>query len=83
MIGELQEQLLEKKVTISLTPAARRYLAGHGYEPAYGARPLRRMIMKEIGDILTEEILFGQLTKGGKVRIGRKQNKMTFNFPKA
>jgi ATP-dependent Clp protease ATP-binding subunit ClpA len=83
MIGELQEQLLEKKVTISLTPAARRYLAGHGYEPAFGARPLRRMIMKEIGDILTEEILFGQLTKGGKVRIGRKQNKMTFNFPKA
>ena len=81
MIGELQEQLSEKKVTISLTPAARRYLAGHGYEPAYGARPLRRMIMKEIGDILTEEILFGQLTKGGKVRIGRRNKQMTFRFP--
>jgi ATP-dependent Clp protease ATP-binding subunit ClpA len=82
MIGELQEQLAEKKVEISLTPAARRYIAGHGYEPAYGARPLRRMIMKEIGDVLTEEILFGQLTKGGKVRIGRKNNAMTFRFPK-
>jgi len=82
MIGELQEQLAEKKVQISLTPAARRYIAGHGYEPAYGARPLRRMIMKEIGDVLTEEILFGQLTKGGKVRIGRKNNAMTFRFPK-
>ena len=81
MIGELQEQLSEKKVEISLTPAARRYLASHGYEPAYGARPLRRMIMKEIGDILTEEILFGRLTKGGKVRIGRKNKAMTFRFP--
>jgi len=81
MIRELQTQLSEKKVTISLTPAARRYLARHGYEPAYGARPLRRMIMKEIGDVLTEEILFGRLTKGGEVRIGRKNKTMTFRFP--
>lgn len=81
MIGELQEQLSEKKVEISLTPAARRYIAGHGYEPAYGARPLRRLIMKEIGDVLTEEILFGKLAKGGKVRIGRKNKVMTFRFP--
>ncbi len=81
MIRELQSQLSEKKVTISLTPAARRYLARHGYEPAYGARPLRRIIMKEIGDVLTEEILFGRLTRGGEVRIGRKNKTMTFRFP--
>ncbi len=81
MIRELQTLLSEKKVTISLTPAARRYLARHGYEPAYGARPLRRMIMKEIGDVLTEEILFGRLTRGGAVRIGRKNKTMTFRFP--
>jgi ATP-dependent Clp protease ATP-binding subunit ClpA len=82
MIGELQEQLSEKKVKISLTPAARRHLARHGYEPAYGARPLRRLITKEIGDVLTEEILFGRLHKGGEVRIGRKNKTMTFKFPK-
>ncbi len=82
MIGELQAQLAEKKVTIKLTPAARKYLAREGYEPAYGARPLRRLIMKEIGDVLTEEILFGHLKKGGEVRIGRKNNEMTFRFPK-
>jgi ATP-dependent Clp protease ATP-binding subunit ClpA len=81
MIGELQEQLSEKKVKITLTPAARRYLASHGYEPAYGARPLRRLITKEIGDVLTEEILFGRLHKGGEVRIGRKNKTMTFRFP--
>ncbi|HHB75512.1 MAG TPA: AAA family ATPase, partial [Desulfobulbus sp.] len=83
MIAELQEQLAEKKVTITLTPAARKYLARHGYEPAYGARPLRRLIMREIGDVLTEEILFGRLKKGGEVRIGRKNNTMTFRFPDA
>jgi ATP-dependent Clp protease ATP-binding subunit ClpA len=80
MVGELQQQLVDKKVEITLSPAARSWLAKEGYEPAFGARPLRRMIMKEIGDVLTEEILFGNLTKGGKVKIGRKNNKTTFSY---
>ncbi len=80
MIGELQQQLSEKKVKISLTPAARAFLAKEGYEPAFGARPLRRLIMHEIGDVLTDEILFGTLSKGGKVRVGRKNKQMTFKY---
>jgi ATP-dependent Clp protease ATP-binding subunit ClpA len=80
MVHELQQQLTDKKVHITLTAAARSWLAQEGYEPTFGARPLRRLIMKEIGDVLTEEILFGALTKGGKVKIGRKNNKTTFNF---
>jgi ATP-dependent Clp protease ATP-binding subunit ClpA len=80
MVEELQRQLTGKKVTITLSPAARSWLAKEGYEPAFGARPLRRLIMKEIGDILTEEILFGSLTKGGKVKINRKNNKTTFSY---
>jgi len=80
MVGELQQQLASKKVEISLSPAARTWLAKEGYEPAFGARPLRRLIMKEIGDVLTEEILFGHLTKGGKVKIGRKNDKTTFSY---
>ncbi|MDD2464649.1 MAG: ATP-dependent Clp protease ATP-binding subunit ClpA [Desulfobulbus sp.] len=80
MVGELQQQLAGKKVEISLSPAARSWLAKEGYEPAFGARPLRRLIMKEIGDVLTEEILFGHLTKGGKVKIGRKNDKTTFAY---
>jgi ATP-dependent Clp protease ATP-binding subunit ClpA len=80
MIVELQDQLAEKQVSISLTPTARRRLAEQGYDPAYGARPLRRLIMKEIGDILTEEILFGQLRHGGKVRVGFRNNKLTFRY---
>jgi ATP-dependent Clp protease ATP-binding subunit ClpA len=80
MVGELQQQLADKKVEISLSPAARSWLAKEGYDPAFGARPLRRLIMKEIGDVLTEEILFGSLTKGGKVKIGRKNDKTTFSY---
>ncbi len=81
MILELQAQLADKKVELSLTPGARKWLAAEGYDPAYGARPMRRLIMKEIGDVLTEEILFGRLSKGGTVRIGRKNKKMTFSYP--
>jgi len=80
MVGELQQQLADKKITIELSPAARSWLAREGYEPAFGARPLRRLIMKEIGDVLTEEILFGALSKGGRVKIGRKNNKTTFTY---
>ncbi|NLX19391.1 MAG: AAA domain-containing protein, partial [Desulfobulbus sp.] len=80
MVLELQQQLADKKVTITLSPAARSWLANEGYEPAFGARPLRRLIMKEIGDVLTEEILFGKLTKGGKVKVSRKNNKTTFTY---
>jgi ATP-dependent Clp protease ATP-binding subunit ClpA len=81
MIKELQAQLADRKITISLTPGACKWLAEEGYDPAYGARPMRRLIMKEIGDVLTEEILFGKLAKGGKVRIGRKNKRMTFRYP--
>ena len=80
MVGDLQQQLADKKITIERSPAARGWLAREGYEPAFGARPLRRLIMKEIGDVLTEEILFGALSKGGRVRIGRKNNTTTFTY---
>jgi len=80
MVQELQQQLASKKVTITLSPAARSWLAKEGYEPAFGARPLRRLIMKEIGDVLTEEILFGNLTKGGKVEINRENNTTIFTY---
>lgn len=80
MINELQTQLAEKKVIISLTPAARTWLAKKGYDPAYGARPLRRLVMQKIGDVLAEEILFGMLTKGGQAKIGIKKNELEFSY---
>lgn len=82
LIRELQDQLSDKKITITLSEAARAWLAHQGYDPDYGARPLRRLIMKEIGDVLAEEILFGTLSKGGVARVGLKNKKLTFAFIK-
>jgi len=81
LIRELEMQLAEKRVTISLTNAARKYLAEKGYDPDFGARPLRRLIMKEIGDTLTEEILFGKLTRGGEAKVDVKNEKLKFSYP--
>jgi len=82
LIKELQDQLIDKKITITLSGAARSWLAEQGYDPDYGARPLRRLIMKEIGDVVAEEILFGSLSKGGAITVGLKKKKLTFAFLK-
>lgn len=68
-IRELEEQLSEKKIKLELTPAARLWLAERGYNPTFGARPLARLIQTEIKDMLADEILFGRLRSGGRVRI--------------
>jgi len=80
MVGELAAQLAERKVSVTLTPKAREWLARKGYDPSFGARPLRRLIMREIGDVLTEEILFGALAKGGEARVGVRNKKLDFSF---
>jgi ATP-dependent Clp protease ATP-binding subunit ClpA len=80
MVGELEMQLQEKKVSINLSVRARSFLARKGYDPDYGARPLRRLILKEIGDVLTEEILFGKLTRGGKALVDAKDKNLVFSY---
>jgi ATP-dependent Clp protease ATP-binding subunit ClpA len=79
-IAQLQQSLGERKVTLSLAPAARQELARRGYDPVFGARPLGRLIESEIGNVLAEEVLFGRLTSGGKVRIGVKAGKLMFSY---
>ena len=78
MINELQDRLREKMVVITLTEKARQWLAKAGHDPDYGARPLRRLIMTEIGDRITEEILFGSLAKGGTVQVDRPADAFVF-----
>jgi ATP-dependent Clp protease ATP-binding subunit ClpA len=77
---QLQTSLKERKVTLSLTDGARRDLARRGYDPVFGARPLGRLIESEIGNLLADEILFGRLTGGGKVRISCRSGKLTFSY---
>jgi len=68
-IAELNEQLGVKKVQLTLSPAARTWLANHGYDPIYGARPLARLIQTEIKDRLADELLFGHLVNGGSTLV--------------
>ncbi len=70
-LNEVEEQLAEKNIRFELSPAARSWLAESGYDFNFGARPLARFIQSEIKDVLADEILFGKLLKGGRVRIYR------------
>ena len=77
---QLEGQLAERHVAIALTPEARAWLAAKGYDPAYGARPLGRVVQREVRDPLTDEILFGQLEHGGTVTIGVDGDRLAFTF---
>ena len=78
--NELETQLKEKKITITVSEPARNHLAKNGFDPQLGARPLARLIQKEIKDVLSEEVLFGKLMKGGKVNIDLDKDKLTFDY---
>jgi ATP-dependent Clp protease ATP-binding subunit ClpA len=82
-IRELESQLTEKRIEIEITPEALRYLAGKGYDRKFGARPLGRVIQNEIKTPLTDELLFGNLKKGGKVLIDVAGKGLRFRFPDA
>ncbi|MGN7725183.1 ATP-dependent Clp protease ATP-binding subunit ClpA [Luteimonas sp. 22616] len=66
---ELEAQLHEKGVTLSATPAARDWLAQHGFDPLMGARPMSRLLQDRIKRPLADELLFGKLVKGGRVGV--------------
>ncbi len=68
-IMELETQLQEKAVEVDVTEEARQWLAGRGHDPLMGARPMARLIQNEIKKPLADELLFGRLQKGGKVKI--------------
>ncbi|NHA67149.1 ATP-dependent Clp protease ATP-binding subunit [Phycicoccus flavus] len=68
-IAKLDTRLKDKDMGIELTPAAKNLLATKGYDPVLGARPLRRTIQREIEDVLSEKILFGELKSGEIVAV--------------
>lgn len=68
-IEDLEKQLVDKKIKIDITAKAKKELATLGYDKAMGARPLNRVISDKIKNVLTDEILFGKLKKGGFVKI--------------
>jgi len=79
-IAELNQQLGIKKVALTISPAVRTWLAKKGHDPAYGARPLGRVIQAEIKDKLADEILFGALQHGGHVSLDLAGEQLTFSY---
>ncbi|MEU0370000.1 ATP-dependent chaperone ClpB [Streptomyces sp. NPDC006283] len=70
-IGRLAKRLADRRLTLDVTPEALAWLAEEGNDPAYGARPLRRLIQTAIGDRLAKEILAGEVKDGDTVRVDR------------
>jgi ATP-dependent Clp protease ATP-binding subunit ClpB len=78
-LHRLQQLLDDRKIKLALDAKARDWLADKGYDPAYGARPLKRVIQKSVQDPLSELILSGQVKDGEKVSISAGKAGLTFN----
>jgi ATP-dependent Clp protease ATP-binding subunit ClpA len=82
-IAELNLQLKKQKVTVVISDKVRGYLAEMGYDKEMGARPLGRVIQERIKDPLTDEMLFGTLSKGGMVAVDFAEGQLQFDFQPA
>ncbi len=79
---ELETQLHEKNVAMTSTPAARDWLATHGFDPQMGARPMARVIQDKVKRPLADELLFGKLANGGRVSIDVRDDELVVEtFP--
>jgi ATP-dependent Clp protease ATP-binding subunit ClpA len=79
-IDELRAQLLEQNVRVELRETARAWLARHGFDPQYGARPMARLIQTKIRAPLAEELLFGKLQQGGTLRLDAPEGELALEF---
>ncbi len=68
-VGRLAKRLAEQDMSIELTDAAKKLMASKGYDPSMGARPLRRQMQRNIEDVLSEKILFGEINPGEKITV--------------
>jgi ATP-dependent Clp protease ATP-binding subunit ClpB len=78
-MARLQKLLADRKIKIELDDAARSWLANRGYDPAYGARPLKRVIQRHVQDPLAEQILAGAIKDGDTVRVSVRDGELTIN----
>ena len=78
-LKRLEQLLADRKMTIELDDKARKWLANAGYDPVYGARPLKRVIQRELQNPLAGLILEGRIKPGEKIRVGVKDGKLSIN----
>ena len=82
-VMQLEVQLADRHVTVELSDDAADWLAKNGFDELYGARPLARLIQEHIKKPLADEILFGKLVRGGHVKVGLKDGKLSFDIDSA
>ena len=68
-LARLQGWLMDKNITLKLSKAARKHLGEQGYDPSFGARPLKRVIQKQVQDELARELLAGRIADGDTVKV--------------
>jgi ATP-dependent Clp protease ATP-binding subunit ClpB len=83
LLKNVEKLLAERQITLELTPAAEELLLREGYDPAYGARPLRRTIQRLIQDPLAMQILEGQVLPGDRIRVDRDGQKSAMRFERS
>jgi len=83
LVADIAKRMAEKGISFQLTPGACEFLAEKGYDPAFGARPLKRAIQKYLEDPMSEEILRGQYAGDCELIIGAGENELTFIFDKS
>ena len=77
----LQKRLAARRITITVTEPAQQWLAEQGYDPAYGARPWRRLIQTAIGDPLAKLLISGEIADGGSVTVEVHEGTLTLTRP--
>ena len=77
-IDEVQKRLTEQKVTLELNQEAKDFLIEKGFDPIFGARPLKRTIQRYVEDPLAEDIIGGRIREGSLVKVGRKGEELYF-----
>jgi ATP-dependent Clp protease ATP-binding subunit ClpC len=78
LIEEVNQRLSDRGIQLDVTPEVKSWLTKEGYEPAYGARPMRRAIQRSIGDPLSEELIKGRFKDAKRIKVVLKDNTLTF-----
>jgi ATP-dependent Clp protease ATP-binding subunit ClpB len=79
LTGEIDKRLSERQISFSLSDAAKEFIAREGFDPVYGARPLKRFIQRELETKLGRAIIAGEITDGSRVNVDVKGSELVFN----
>jgi ATP-dependent Clp protease ATP-binding subunit ClpB len=80
MVGDLRERLAERQMRLELTEEARRFIAAQGFDPVYGARPLRRFIAREVETRIGRALLSGDIADGATIRVDVAEGQLTVRY---